>query len=192
MTFGTNHLGHFALTGRLLPALLQAEHPRVVNVSALVSRNKGVTYDDPQSEHDYSGMGAYAKSKLANVLFTEELARRAKGTSLLAVATHPGTSMTNLQRHSPRAVQAITSLVLERFVGHTTEQAALPTLYAATQPEVKSGEFYAPTGRRELRGAPGRVPLPPAAEDAAVATNLWDYSERVTGVHFQFDTSPAV
>lgn len=189
LTFGTNHLGHFALTGRLLPALLRAEHPRVVTVSALVSRNKGVTFDDPQSEHDYSGMGAYAKSKLANLLFTEELARRAQGTGLIAVAVHPGTSMTNLQRHSSRAVQAIANLVLERFIGHTADQAALPSLYAATQPEVRSGEFIAPTGRRELRGTPGRVSLPPAAQDTAVAATLWDYSERATGVHYSFDAS---
>ena len=187
LTFGTNHLGHFALTGRLLPALLRADRPRVVTVSAVVSRNKGITFDDPQSEGSYTGMGAYGKSKLANVLFTSELARRAAGTDLLAVAVHPGTSMTNLQRHSSRLLQAIADLVLERFIGHPADQAALPSLYAATQPDVRSGEFYAPTGRRELRGAPGRVPLPPAAEDAVVAAELWTYSEQATGVHFGFD-----
>jgi NAD(P)-dependent dehydrogenase (short-subunit alcohol dehydrogenase family) len=187
LTFGTNHLGHFALTGRLSPALLKADHPRVVEVSALVSRNKGVTFDDPQSEHDYTPMGAYAKSKLANVLFIEELTRRAENTNLIAVAVHPGTSMTGLQRHSSRVVQVLGGLVLDRFIGQSTDQAALPSLYAATRPEVESGDFFAPTGRRELRGAPGRVPLPPAAEDRVAATTLWEYSEEVTGVRFAFD-----
>lgn len=189
LTFGTNHLGHFALTGRLLPALLRAEGARVIQVSALVARTKGITFDDPQSEHEYSGMGAYATSKLANVVFVQELARRSAGSNLLAVAVHPGTSLTNLQRHSPRAVRAVASVVLERFLGHPADHAALPSLYAATQPDVRSGDFLAPTGRRELRGAPGRVPLPPAAEDRVAAAKLWAYSEAATRVPYRFTAS---
>lgn len=186
LTFGTNHLGHFALTGRLLPALLSAPSARVVEVSAQIARRKNIDLGDPQSERDYSGMSAYAKSKLANVVFIEELARRANQTGLLALAVHPGTSMTGLQRHGSRATQAIATLLLERLVGQSTEQAALPSLYAATMPDVRSGQFFAPTGRAELRGVPGPVPLPPAAEDLELATKLWGYSEDVTGVHFVF------
>ncbi|AMM18904.1 hypothetical protein AX769_00555 [Frondihabitans sp. PAMC 28766] len=185
LTFGTNHLGHFALTGLLLPALLAAPSARIVQVSAQVARRRGIDLDDPESEQSYSPMGAYAKSKLANVLFVEELARRGADPRLTPVAVHPGTSMTGLQRHGSRAMQAIAGLLLERLVGQSTEQAALPSLFAATQPGVAPGAFVAPTGRAELRGAPGFVRLPPAADDRAAAAALWAYSEARTGVRFE-------
>ncbi|GAB1818630.1 oxidoreductase [Herbidospora sp. RD11066] len=186
LTFGTNHLGHFALTGRLLPALLRPARSRVVTVSAMAARLRGITFDDPQSERDYAPMRAYAKSKLANVIFTRELARRAAGTGLAAIAVHPGTSMTEIQRHTSRLLRIIADFAIERFIGHTPEQAVLPTLYAATRPDVKPGDFFAPTGRWELRGAPGPVSLPPAATDDTTAAALWHLSEQATGLRYEF------
>jgi NAD(P)-dependent dehydrogenase (short-subunit alcohol dehydrogenase family) len=186
LTVGTNHLGHFALTGRLLPLLLQSPSPRVVAVSAQVSRGRNIDMDDLQSDERYRPMESYSKSKLGNVLFAVELQRRARqaGSNLTSVAVHPGTSMTGLQQHGSRASQAIANVILERFLGHPVEEAALPSLYAATAETVVPGGFYAPTGRFELRGAPGLVKLPPAAQDLTAASKLWDTSESLTGVHY--------
>lgn len=187
LTFGTNHLGHFALTGRLLPALLAAPAARVVTVSAKVARNKRATLKDPLSLESYdSGMASYTKSKLANVVFTLELARRAAGTGITAVAVHPGTSNTGLQQHLPRYMQVIASMVLERFVGQSPADAARPSLYAATNSGVKAGAFVVPEGRAELRGAPHVAEMPPAATDPAVGRELWELSEELTHVTYSF------
>jgi NAD(P)-dependent dehydrogenase (short-subunit alcohol dehydrogenase family) len=187
LTFGTNHLGHFALTGRLLPALLAAPAARVVTVSAKVARNKGATLEDPLSQVSYdSGMASYTKSKLANVVFTLELARRAAGTGITAVAVHPGTSNTGLQQHLPKYLQVMASMVLERFVGQSPADAARPSLYAATDPGVKAGDFVVPEGRAELRGAPHVAEMPPAAADPAVGRRLWELSEKLTHVTYSF------
>jgi NAD(P)-dependent dehydrogenase (short-subunit alcohol dehydrogenase family) len=184
LTFGTNHLGHFALTGRLLPALLRAESPRVVTVSSVAARSRSATLDDLQSEHGYRPMQAYARSKLANLVFTQELARRAAGTPLVAVAAHPGTSATRLQRNGSFVARALAPVVLGRLVGHTPDRAAKSPVYAATAPDVEPGAFVGPTGRREGRGEPGRVPLPSAAADPAAGRALWELSERLTGVAY--------
>lgn len=187
LTFGTNHLGHFALTGRLLPALLAASAARVVTVSAKVARNKGATLEDPLSSVSYgSGMAAYTKSKLANVVFTLELARRASGTGVTAVAVHPGTSATGLQQHLPKYAQVLASALLERFVGQSPADAARPSLYAATNPAVKPGDFVVPDGRGELRGAPQVAAMPAAATDPAVGRRLWELSEELTHVSYSF------
>jgi NAD(P)-dependent dehydrogenase (short-subunit alcohol dehydrogenase family) len=187
LTFGTNHLGHFALTGRLLPALLAAPAARVVTVSAKVARNKGATLEDPLSETSYdSRMVAYTKSKLANVVFTLELARRATGTGITAVAVHPGTSNTGLQQHLPKYAQVIASVVLERFVGQSPADAARPSLYAATNPGIKPGDFVVPDGRAELRGTPHVAEMPPAATDPAAGRKLWELSEELTHVTYSF------
>jgi NAD(P)-dependent dehydrogenase (short-subunit alcohol dehydrogenase family) len=186
LTFATNHLGHFALTGRLLPALLRAEAPRVVTVSSVAARSRSATLDDPQSEHGYRPMQAYARSKLANLVFTQELARRAEGTPLVAVAAHPGTSGTGLQRNGSFVARALAPLVLSRLVGHTPDLAAQSPLYAGTAPGVEPGAFVGPTGRREGRGEPGSVPLPATAEDPAAGRALWELSERLTDVTYAF------
>jgi NAD(P)-dependent dehydrogenase (short-subunit alcohol dehydrogenase family) len=186
--FGTNHLGHFALTGRLLPALLRAEAPRVVTVSSVAARSRSATLDDPQSEDGYRPMQAYARSKLANLVFTEELVRRAAGTPLVAVAAHPGTSATGLQRHGSFVARALAPLVLTRLVGHPPELAAKSLVHAATAPGMEPGAFVGPTGRREGRGEPGPVPLPAVATDPAVGQELWELSERLTGVTYAWPT----
>ncbi len=187
LTFGTNHLGDFALTGHLLPALLGAPAARVVTVSALAARWQRAALVDLASEHGYAPMTAYAKSKYANVVFTEELNRRAARIPLVAVAVHPGTSNTGLQRHGSGLTRWLSTHLLENVLGQSSDRAALPSLFAATSPTITGGEFIGPTGRGEGRGAPGIVALPANAGDPDTGRRLWDASEQLTGVHYDFD-----
>lgn len=206
LTFGTNHLGHFALTGGLLPLLLRAPGARVVTVSAMIARSRLARLDDLNSERRYRPMGSYATSKLANVLFARELQRQADAAGvgasgaaasgaaaagrpggaagLTSVAVHPGTALTGLQQHGSRATQALIRLVLGRVIGQSVEGAALSSLYAATAPGIEPGGFYGPTGRFEGAGVPGPVRPPRAAEQPAAARELWAASEEFTGVRF--------
>src|SRR5262249_43968360 len=133
MHMGTNHLGHFALTGRLLPLLLQSTAPRVVTVSAEIARWPSTQLDltDLQSERNYTPLGAYARSKLANLLFMVELDRRARHLGLISVAAHPGTSFTNLQQHAtPFWLRPLVRPLFHRVVGQSAAHSALPSLYA--------------------------------------------------------------
>ncbi len=192
LTVGINHLGHFALTGRLLPLLLRAPAPRVVTVGSAIVRGPLADLCDLQSTRRYRPLAAYAKSKLAVVLFALELQRRADtaGARLTSVVVHPGVSMTGLQRHLARPVRALARATLDRVVGQSVEQAALPSLYAATAGDVVPGGFYGPTGRFEARGAPGPVELPAPAGDATLAHSLWDISETLTRVRYRWPASP--
>ncbi|WBB69055.1 oxidoreductase [Micromonospora sp. WMMD812] len=182
LTFGTNHLGHFALTAGLLPALRRSSAARIVTVSAIAATWRIGRLDDLMSEQRYGAMRAYAKSKRANVVFTQELARRLARTNIEAVVVHPGSAMTNLQRHSQglfsRAVIALTRNVA---MG-SPEGAAWPSLYAATSPDVVNGGFYGPAGRDQTSGTPKQVTLPDRAVDPAEGTRLWTESERLTGL----------
>lgn len=190
MHFGTNHLGHFALTGHLFPLLLQSRAPRVVTVSAVIARWRSTRLDlaDLQSEQHYRRMGAYASSKLANVLFAIELDRRARGTGLISVAVHPGASFTNLQQHAvPPFLRPVVRPLHNGLLGLPAAQCALPSLYAATASEVSGGTFFGPTGRYAARGTPGaprKERLPERALDENLARALWEVSERLTQVHF--------
>jgi NAD(P)-dependent dehydrogenase (short-subunit alcohol dehydrogenase family) len=187
MQFGTNHLGHFALTGQLLPLLVQSNAPRVVTVSAMIARQAEMDLTDLQSEHHYTPWSAYSRSKLANILFAVELDRRARGIGLTSVAVHPGTSFTNLQQHSvPPFLQPVVRPLFNALLGQSAAQCALPSLYAATASDASGGTFFGPTGRREARGAPGKVRLPERALDGNVAQALWEVSEQLTQIHFQF------
>ncbi|MFF4738268.1 oxidoreductase [Streptomyces sp. NPDC001262] len=192
LTVGVNHLGHFALTGHLLPLLLRAPGARVVTVSAAIARSPMADPSDFQSTRHYRPMAAYAKSKLANVLFALELQRRADaaGAGPVSVAVHPGSSLTGLQRHLSRPVQRLAEVALERFVGQPVEAAALASLYAGTAPGIAPGGFYGPTGRFEARGAPGPVELPTAVGDTARARALWEASEALTRVPYVWPGGP--
>jgi NAD(P)-dependent dehydrogenase (short-subunit alcohol dehydrogenase family) len=184
LTFGTNHLGHFALTGLLLPALLAAPAARVVTVSAVIARRAAIDPGNLDFRTGYRPFRAYGASKLANILFATELAQRSTGTGLTSVAVHPGTALTGIQRHASRVTQALARILLERLVGQSPADAARPALLAATGPGIENGGFYAPAGRGELRGYPAPVPLPPAARDPDLRRRLWQASEELTGVHF--------
>jgi NAD(P)-dependent dehydrogenase (short-subunit alcohol dehydrogenase family) len=181
LQFGTNHLGHFALTGLLLDQLLDTDGSRVVTVSSMAHDWSGIDFDDLQWERrPYKRAAAYGQSKLANLLFTYELQRRldAAGAGTLSLAAHPGWTATNLQRN--------TGLfrLLNPLYAMKPWQGALPTLYAATAAEAKGGEYYGPSGFKEMRGYPKRVPSNAASHDRAVAARLWQVSEELSGVRF--------
>jgi NAD(P)-dependent dehydrogenase (short-subunit alcohol dehydrogenase family) len=186
--FATNHLGHFALTGRLLPRLLRHPAARVVTVSSAVAQGGRIDLDDLQGERRYWRWGAYAQSKLANLLFAFELDRRAvaAGTSLVSVAAHPGFAATNLQAASPRRQghrwRATAVSLGARLVGQSAAHGALPLLYAATAPGVHGGDYYGPGGPTSMRGHPTLVAPPRRALDPELAARLWAASEALTGV----------
>ncbi|MGA7155769.1 MAG: oxidoreductase [Acidobacteriaceae bacterium] len=188
--FGTNHLGHFALTGLLMPQLLATAAPRVLTVASLAHRDGKIAFDNLQSERSYEGKGwaAYKASKLANILFAKELDRRARAanSSLLSVAVHPGVSTTNIFANGPGelTLKAIAVKVLAPVLMQKDDAGALPTLYAATSPEVHGGEYIGPDGFQELKGAPVVVQPRPQALDTAVGERLWAVSEELTGVRY--------
>ncbi len=183
--FGTNHLGHFALTGLLLDRLLPVAGSRVVTVSSNAHRAGRINFADLQWQRGYRRMAAYGQSKLANLMFTYELQRRltAAGAPTIAVAAHPGTSSTQLTRYLPTVLRALNETVGGAF-SQGARMGALPTLRAATDPQVGGGEYYGPTGRLQVRGYPVRVESNARSHDTAAQQRLWAESERLTGVTF--------
>ena len=192
LQFGTNHLGHFAVTGLLLPRLLTRPGARVVTVSSLAHEQGQIRFDDLQGEEGYDPWTAYSQSKLANLLFAFELDRQARthGLDLVSVAVHPGVSATNLQIAGPRlghhGLRTRCRLFLVRRMGQSAARGALPSLYAATAPEVVGGGFYGPNGPGHVRGNPTRVQPARGALDEQVAQRLWEVSERLTCIRFQW------
>ncbi|GII52659.1 oxidoreductase [Planotetraspora thailandica] len=184
LTFGTNHLGHFALTAGLMPALRRSRAARIVTVSAIAATWRSGRLADLMSERSYGAMTAYAKSKRANVAFTQELARRLTGTTVEAVVVHPGSAVTNLQRHSEGPLARAFVAIASRLLLGSPEGAAWPSLYAGTSPDVRSGQFIGPAGRDQTSGTPRPVALPDGAGDPAEGAFLWAESERLTGVRF--------
>jgi NAD(P)-dependent dehydrogenase (short-subunit alcohol dehydrogenase family) len=190
LQLGTNHLGHFALTGRLLPALLARQGSRVVTVSSLNHRMGVIRLEDLQSERGYTPWRAYNQSKLANALFTLELDRRlrAAGASTLSVGAHPGYTRTELQYRGPRlggsGISARALGLLTPLLGQAPAAGALPVLRAATEPGVRGGDYYGPGGTGEARGLPHKVRYSKTAHDQALAGRLWQASEALTGVRF--------
>ncbi|OBI94052.1 SDR family NAD(P)-dependent oxidoreductase [Mycobacterium asiaticum] len=186
LQFGTNHLGHFALTGLLLDHLLPVRGSRVVTVSSLGHRLRAaIHFDDLQWERSYSRVGAYGQSKLANLLFTYELQRRLADAAAptLAVAAHPGGSNTDLSRNLPGIVQPIKA-VLAPLLFQGPQSGAWPTLRAATDPTVEGGQYYGPDGLGEQRGRPKLVQSSAQSHDTELQRRLWDVSEELTGVKF--------
>ncbi len=187
--FGTNHLGHFALTGLLLAALLKAPTPRVVTVSSHLHRRGTMDFDDLQGERKYSPWGAYGQSKLANLMFCFELQRRATeaGTALLSMAAHPGYAATNLQfAATDRFYEKAFGWIGNRLFAQSADMGALPTLYAATVPDLPGGTYVGPGGRAEQRGHPKVVTAAGKAYDEPAWRALWKLSEQLTGVHYEF------
>jgi NAD(P)-dependent dehydrogenase (short-subunit alcohol dehydrogenase family) len=192
--FATNHLGHFALTGLLLGKLLAAPAPRVVTVSSLMHRGGKLDFDDLQSERGYSRWGAYQQSKLANLMFCFELQRRATaaGSALLSLAAHPGYAATNLQAAgTDRFYERWFMAIGNRLFAQSADMGALPTLYAATVSDLPGGTFVGPGGRGEQRGYPTIVTAAGKAYDEQDWRRLWEVSEELTGVHYEFETARA-
>jgi NAD(P)-dependent dehydrogenase (short-subunit alcohol dehydrogenase family) len=190
MQLGTNHLGHFALTGLLLPDLLARPGARVVTVSSSMHRAGAMNFDDLMGEQSYRPWQAYSQSKLANLLFMRELDRRVRkaGFDLVSVAAHPGYAVTNLQSVGPRmAERRLTAAVMHvatRVLGQSAANGALPQLYAATAPEVEGGDYYGPRGVGEQRGLPKKVSMSASARDDDAAQRLWERSRELTKVQF--------
>lgn len=181
MQVGTNHLGHFALTGLLLPALKTASAGRVVTVSSLAAKSAR-KLDDYMSEAAYAPMDAYAKSKVSNLLFAFELARRCRNTTIHSIAVHPSVSATNLFKTGSGPLKALLPALIGRFA-LPAGQGALPTLFAATSPLAKTGGFYAPVWRRNPAFPVLEVKPFGISGDPHVAATLWEKSEAWTGVH---------
>ena len=182
LQFGTNHLGHFALTGLLLENLLPVDGSRIVTVASNAHKQRGeIHFDDLQWERSYDRVAAYGQSKLANLMFTYELQRRlaAKGAPTIAVAAHPGLSSTDLMRHLPAPLRPFIPLVAQ-----SPARGALPTLMAATVPGVRGGQYYGPDGLGEWRGDPKLVQSNRKSHDEAVQDRLWTVSEELTGVSY--------
>jgi NAD(P)-dependent dehydrogenase (short-subunit alcohol dehydrogenase family) len=189
LQFGTNHLGHFALTNLLLPHITD----RVVTVSSGAHRFGSMRFDDPNWERGgYDRWRAYGQSKLANLLFTLELQRRlaAAGSDLRAVAAHPGYAATNLQSHTGSRLQNGLMALGNRLIAQSDEMGALPTVYAATQ-DIPGGSYVGPDGLAEQRGHPRLVGRSKAASDTEAARRLWALSEELTATGFAMAPAPA-
>ena len=192
MQFGVNHLGHFALTGLLMPRMLKADNPRVVTLSSNAHKFGRMNFDDLQGERRYFRWSAYGQSKLANLLFAFELQRRADAAAagLKSVAAHPGYAATNLQTRGPEAGGLLTRvedlfMAAGNFVvAQSDEMGALPQLYAATVPDLPGGSYVGPDGFHEQRGHPKPVGSTSAARDEQAADRLWQVSEELTGVDY--------
>jgi NAD(P)-dependent dehydrogenase (short-subunit alcohol dehydrogenase family) len=190
LQFGTNHLGHFALTGMLIDVLLKTPNSRVVTVSSNAEPLGRINMEDLMRERFYERWMAYAQSKLANVLFAYELQRRlnAAGASMISLAVHPGVAATNLRKK----LMTRETPLLHRIQGYfweslrqSVEMGALPQLYAATAPNVKGGEFYAPGGFLQRAGYPKKLRSSRKSYDEVVAKQLWAVSEELTGVEYK-------
>jgi NAD(P)-dependent dehydrogenase (short-subunit alcohol dehydrogenase family) len=200
MQLGVNHLGHFALTGHLLDLLVETPgETRIVTHSSTAHTSGAVDFEDLHREDSYSKWEAYGQSKLANLLFAYELQRRlaeAGHTDTLSVACHPGYADTNLQYRGPEEMGSTLRYGLMRVanavVAQSAEQGALPLLYAATAPDVEGGTYYGPGGFMSMRGSPEQQESNEASYDEVDATQLWERSEDLTGVEYEFETVQTV
>jgi NAD(P)-dependent dehydrogenase (short-subunit alcohol dehydrogenase family) len=191
---GTNHLGHFALTGLLLDRLLAAPHPRVVTVTSFAHRVGRINFDNLQGERHYQHWLAYGQSKLANLLFAFELQRRASAaeTNLKSTAAHPGYAATNLQFAGPGiAVERWGMAVANRVIAQSADMGALPALYAATVPDLPGATFVGPGSWAGMRGYPRVTSGAARAYDTEASGRLWAVSEELTGVHYEFGAATA-
>lgn len=192
MQFGVNHLGHFALTGRLLDMLLATESSRIVSISSQGHRAGKLDFDDLNSEKKYSAWQAYFQSKLANLVFTNELQRRlaAADADVIAVAAHPGASSTNLGHESAGGVLSTMMgkmrPVMNKLMTQSAAMGALPTLRAATDPDVIGGDYFGPGGFLEMKGHPEKVGMSDRALDEDSARRLWELSQTMTDVIYEF------
>jgi len=187
LQFGTNHLGHFALTGHLLPLLRASEGARVVSVSSVAARAGLIDWDDWNATGSYEAMPVYARSKLACLMFAFELQRRSEtgGLQLTSIAAHPGIARTELLHNGPgrRSLHSRVRSLLP-FLFQPSAQGALPLLFAATSPEARAGGYYGPDRLGETRGHPADAKVPSQALDRLAAEQLWALSEQATGVRY--------
>ncbi|QCL97826.1 oxidoreductase [Agrobacterium tumefaciens] len=193
LQFGTNYLGHFALTRDLLPLLIRAQAPRVVTLSSIAVRSASaaINFDDLQAERSYKPMPVYSQSKLACLMFAFELQRRSQeaGWGITSIAAHPGISRTDLLHNGAgrRSAQGVLRSLMW-FLFQPVAQGALPTLFAATSPSARGGGYYGPDRLGETRGHPTEAQVPKQAMEKHVMHKLWEISEKLTGVSFAAQT----
>ena len=184
--FGVNHLAHFLLTKLLIDMIPDSAESRVVSLSSLAHKKGRINFDDLQSQNKYSRAHAYAQSKLACLMFADELQRRlqANGKKILSTSAHPGASPTELARHVPSAVYAVARVTVLPFITHSAANGALPTLMAALSSDLEGGEYCGPQGFTGFKGKPGIARKADQVLDEAVAARLWQVSEELTGCSF--------
>ncbi|MBC7654189.1 MAG: SDR family NAD(P)-dependent oxidoreductase [Oligoflexus sp.] len=183
---GTNYLGHFLLTGLLLPALENTENSRIVTLSSIAHKKGKINFEDLQfKKRTYKKWDAYGQSKLACLIFAYELDRRlkAKGSKTISVASHPGVSLTNLWNHMPYGFKII-SPIFDLFLSQSAEDGAKPTLLAALNNGVNGGDYFGPTGFNEMKGKPGKVHSTPLSKNMGIAKKLWSVSEELTSINY--------
>lgn len=196
LTFGIGHLGHFTLTGMLLPLLLKATTPRVVTVSSFMHKAGSFDWNDLQIQQNYSSQRPYNQTKLANLLFARELQRRARavGATLISLAVHPGVARTAIGANRRRQghfslgdyLVSLTLVVVFPLLGQSARRGAWPTLRAATDPGIEPGGFYGPIGLGGCKGPPELTEPAPAGRDMETARKLWEISEQLTGICFNW------
>ncbi|OIJ12835.1 short-chain dehydrogenase [Anaerobacillus arseniciselenatis] len=187
LQFGCNHLGHFALTGYLLPMLEKTPNSRVVTVSSIAHRGASIFFDNLDGAKGYKAMAFYKQSKLANLLFAQELDERLKERriSTISVACHPGISTTNLFKFGKRDAPPFLLKIAKLFL-QSAEMGALPTVYAATNENLKGGEYIGPDGKGNRKGNPTIEVPAPEVYNKETMKKLWDVSEKLTGGNFHF------
>ena len=183
---GTNYLGHFLLTGLLMPALENTENSRIITLSSIAHKRGEINFDDLQfKKRTYKKWDSYGQSKLACLIFAYELDRKlkAKGFKIKSVASHPGVSLTNLWNHMPLGFRLI-SPVFNLFISQSAEEGAKPTLMAALDDNVNGGDYFGPTGFNEMKGEPGKVHSTPLSKNKEIAKKLWSVSEELTDIYY--------
>ncbi len=181
LQFAANYLGHFLLTGLLLDHLTKTPDSRIVNLSSIAHKSGKINFDDLHSEKKYSASGAYSQSKLACLMFTFELERRlenSKHNNTIATAAHPGVAITSLMRHMPKWVYYLLRYTIAPFITQSASRGAEPTLMAATG-EAISGDYFGPTGYKEMKGDPGKAEYTELSKDEDIAKGLWEKSEEL-------------
>ena len=184
--FGVNYLAHFLLSALLFPILNQTERSRIISLSSIAHTRGKIDFENLQREKKYSKWVSYSQSKLACLMFALELQRRLEsiGSKTASVAAHPGVSNTNLWQHMPKRLFSVLSKLMS-FVTHEPDQAVLPILKAALDPEIKGGDYIGPTGFREMKGPPGKARIARQATDVKTAARLWELSEKLVGEQFR-------
>jgi NAD(P)-dependent dehydrogenase (short-subunit alcohol dehydrogenase family) len=186
--FGTNHLGHFALTGLLLPALLPQTGSRVVTIASIAHKGGLLDFDDLNAQRSYNPRKAYQQSKLANLVFGIELDRRLRtiAANTSSILAHPGVAFTNIVSNGMGSgINARIASVAISFFAQSDDRGSWPTLYAATSPVARGGGYYGPDGFAEIKGTPVEVKPKAKALDPETGKRLWEVSETMTGVHYE-------
>ena len=191
LQMAANYFGHFLLTGLLIDTIMKTPASRVVSLSSISHKNATINFNDLQSESDYSKSEAYGQSKLACLLFAKELQRRLDRYDhgdTLSLAAHPGVSNTDLSRHFPKWLSIVATPMM-LLLTHPPERAARPTLLAALGTDVEGGEYYGPQGFKEMKGEPGKAQAEPQAKDEWMAKKLWEVSEQLTDIRYNFTSA---